>query len=324
MKTITNKEILNAYKVLYGGMLNCKEALSLLKTESPYLMDLYSLADKTRMKFSEHRINTCEITNAKSGACSEDCSFCAQSARHNTNTSVYPLKSKEELLESAKFAKGHGAESFCIVLSGRGYEKVNCEFKRIIESVRLIRNETGLDIHCSPGLLTMETAKLLKDAGVAMVNHNIETAPSNFKNICTTHRIEDRMDTVRAAKAVGLKVCCGGIFGVGETIEQRVEFAFALKELDIDVITVNIHQKIDGTRLAESRITITEILNAVAVLRLVNPAKGIKIAAGRNTILADYQGLVFHAGANGMLIGSYLTISGRDITKDRTLIQSLQ
>jgi biotin synthase len=324
MKSITSKEILNAYKTLEGKELNYGEALSLIRTEPPYLMDLYSLADKVRLKFSNSHIDTCEIANAKSGACSEDCSFCAQSARHNTGTSVYPLKSKEELLKSAKLAKEHGAESFCIVLSGRGYEKTNDEFNSIIESVKLIRKETGLEIHCSPGILSNETAKMLKDAGAAMINHNIETAPSNFKNICTTHRIEDRMNTIKAAKAAGLKVCCGGIFGLGETPEQRIEFALALRELDVDAIPVNIHQKIDGTKLAESQITLTEILNAVAVLRLVNPTKGIKIAAGRNTILADYQGLVFHAGANGMLIGNYLTISGRDISKDKKLIESLR
>ena len=323
MKSITNKVILNAYKVLDGEALDHEEAFALIRTEPPYLMDLYSLADKVRLKFSDSHIDTCEITNAKSGACSEDCSFCAQSARHSTGTSVYPLKSKDELLKSAKLAKEHGAESFCIVVSGRGYERVNEEFNRIIESVRLIRDETGLEIHCSPGILTKETAKMLKDAGAAMINHNIETAPSNFNNICTTHKIEDRMNTIRAAKAVGLKVCCGGILGIGETIGQRVEFAFALKELDVDAIPVNIHQKIEGTMLAESQITLTEILNAVAVLRLVNPAKGIKIAAGRNSILADYQGLIFHAGANGMLIGNYLTISGRDISKDKKLIESL-
>ncbi len=324
MKPITSMEILNAYKVLDGKALSHNEALALIRTEPPYLMDLYSLADKTRLKFSDPHICTCEITNAKSGACSEDCSFCAQSARHRTNASVYPLKSKEELLEAAKLAETHGAGSFCIVISGKGYEKANEEFNSILESIRLIRNETGLEVHCSLGILTGETAKMLRDAGASMINHNIETAPSNFKNICTTHRIEDRINTVKAAKAVGLKVCCGGIFGLGETVEQRVEFAFALKELDVDAIPVNIHQKIEGTKLEESRIPLTEILNAIAVLRLINPTKGIKIAAGRNTILADYQGLVFHAGANGMLIGNYLTISGRDIVKDRQLLDSLK
>ena len=322
MKSITNKEILNAYKILDRETLSYEEALSLIRTKPPYLMDLYSLAYKVRLKFSESHIDTCEITNAKSGACSEDCSFCTQSARHNTGASVYPLKSNDELLKAAKLAKEHGAESFCIVVSGKGYEEANDEFVRIIESVRLIRNETGLEVHCSLGILTVETAKMLKDAGASMINHNIETSPSNFKNICTTHRIDDRMNTISAAKSVGLKVCCGGIFGLGETVEQRVEFAFALK--DVDYIPVNIHQKIDGTRLPSSQITLTEILNAIAVLRLVNPTKGIKIAAGRNSILSDYQGLIFNAGANGMLIGNYLTISGRDISKDKELINSLQ
>ncbi len=324
MKNITSKEIINAYKVLDGGELTPEEALALIQTKPPYLMDLYSLADKARLKLFKSKIDTCEITNAKSGACSEDCSFCAQSAHHKTNASVFSLKTKEELLMAAKIAKGHGAESFCIVVSGRGYPEANDEFNSIIESIRLIRKETGLEMHCSPGILTKKTAKMLKDAGAVMINHNLETSPSNFKNICTTHKIEDRINTVKAAKSAGLKVCCGGIIGLGETIVQRVDFAFALKELDVDAIPVNIHQKIPGTKLPESNITLTEILNFVAVLRLVNPTKGIKIAAGRNTVLADYQGLVFHAGANGMLIGGYLTIPGRDIDKDRNLINSLK
>ena len=324
MKSFTSREILDAYKVLDGGELTPEEALILIQTKPPYLLDLYSLADKVRQKFFKSKIDTCEITNAKSGACSEDCSFCAQSAHHKTKAPLYSLKTKEELLKAAKIAKEHGAGAFCIVVSGKGYNKPNDEFNSIVESIRLIRKETGLELHCSPGILTKETAKMIKDAGAVMINHNLETAPSNFKNICTTHKIQDRINTVKAAKSAGLKICCGGIIGLGESIQQRIEFIYALKELDVDSIPVNIHQKIPGTKAQEEEITLTEILNFVSVLRLVNPTKGIKIAPGRNTVLADYQGLVFHAGANGMLIGGYLTIPGRDISNDRNLIESLK
>lgn len=319
-----NQDIENAYKVLDGGELSRKEAFVLIGTEAPFLMDLYSLADKVRWKYSTSYFETCEITNAKSGDCSEDCSFCAQSSRHKTKAPVYSLKNTGELLEAANFAKEHGSEKFCIVVSGKGYKKPNDEFKRILESVRTIKKRTGLEIHCSPGMLSSETANMLKGAGVSVINHNIETAPSFFSEICTTHKIEDRIKTVRAVKKAGMKICCGGIIGLGESAEQRVEFAFTLKDLDVDSIPINIHQKIDGTRNPGCQITITEILNTIAVFRLVNPAKAIKIAAGRNTILSDYQGLAFHAGANGMIVGGYLTIPGRDIEKDKVLINSLQ
>lgn len=317
-----NATIENAYKVLVGEELSPNEALDLIKIEESFRMDLYSLANKVKHLFS-NRISTCEITNAKSGACSEDCAFCAQSSKHNTNAPVYALRDEESLLESAKIAKEHGAHAFCIVVSGKGYLKPNNEFKKIIESAKKIIQETGIELHCSIGILSEETASMLKNTGVAMINHNIETAPSYFKKICTTHSVEDRIATVKVAKKAGLKVCCGGILGLGETLEQRIEFAFALKELDVDAIPVNVHQKITGTVLNETPISPFEVLNAIAVLRLVNPSKRINVAAGRNTILADYQAFLFHAGANGMLIGNYLTISGRKIEDDKRLLSQL-
>ncbi len=317
-------EILNAYKVLDGGEISSDEALRLIQTEPPFNMDLYSLANKAKCKFCGDKIGTCEITNAKSGACSEDCSFCAQSAHYSTGKPVYPLQSKEEILAAAKIAREHGADAFCIVVSGLGYTEPTKEFLSILDAAKEIIARTALELHCSIGILSERTAAMLKDAGVAMINHNLETAPSFFRNICSTHSVEDRMKTVRVAKSAGLKVCCGGIFGIGEDYVQRVEFAFALKELGVDSIPINIHQKIAGTRAPECGISPAEALNAIAVTRLVNPARKIKIAAGRNTFFADHQAMLFHCGANGMLVGNYLTIHGRSIEADKTLLQNLQ
>lgn len=318
------KEILDAYRVFDGGEISPDEALHLIRTPPPFNMDLYSLANKVKHRFCGDEIGTCEITNAKSGACSEDCSFCAQSAHHKTDKPVYPLKPKNEILKAAKIAKKHGAGAFCIVVSGLGYTEPTVEFLSILDTAREVIEETGLELHCSIGILSKKTAKMLKEVGVAMINHNIETAPSFFKNICTTHSIEDRIQTVKFAKFAGLEVCCGGIFGIGESLEQRVEFAFILKDLDVDAIPINIHQKIPGTKAPECGINPTEALNAIAVVRLVNPTKKIKIAAGRNTFFADYQAMLFHCGANGMLIGNYLTINGRQIDQDKQLLKNLR
>jgi len=315
--------ILDAYKVLEGGKLTPSEALALLSTEPPHLMDLYALAGKARLKFCGAAIDTCEISNAKSGACSEDCAFCAQSSRHSTGAQVYPLKTVDSLLAEARQAKADGANSFCVVLSGYGHETPDPEFLAILDAVRTIDRETGIELHASPGILSPLTAGMLKEAGVAVVNHNLETAPSFYPKVCATHSATKRMLTVMAVKAAGMKACCGGILGLGEGAKERVELAFALNELDVDVIPLNVHQKIPGTRLETSPPSVTEVLNAVAVFRLVNPTKTIKLAAGRETTLADYQGLVFHAGANGMLIGGYLTVKGRSVEADQALLKSL-
>jgi len=324
MQVDISPHIIKAYCVLDGKQISYEDALELIKTDAPYNLDLYSLANKVKIKFAGKEISTCEIINAKSGACSEDCSFCAQSAHFQTGKPVYPLKSKDEILQAAKIAKEHGADAFCIVVSGLGYKKINKEFTAIIDIAKTIIAETGMELHCSIGVLSEETARMLKESGVKMINHNIETAPSFFGKICSTHTIEDRINTVKVAKKVGLEVCCGGILGLGETPEQRVEFAFTLKELDVDGIPVNIHQKIHGTRAPECNISPMEALNAIAVLRLVNPSKTIKIAAGRNTFFADYQALLFYGGANGMLIGNYLTINGRNINDDQKFISQLR
>jgi len=318
----SSKAVLNAYKALEGGSIRRDEAIELIGVKKPYNMDLYSLANKVRRKYSKPFM-TCSITNAKSGACSENCSFCAQSSHHSAKISEYPLRENSELLEDARRAKENGAENFCIVLSGLGYEEPNEEFLRALNAVREIIRKTGLRMHVSPGILSDETAMMLKKAGVEMINHNIETAPSYFDRICTTHSVTRRIITVNSVKRAGMKACSGGIIGLGESPEERVELAFLLKELDVDVIPLNIHQKIPGTRARENDISIREILNTVAVFRLVNPDKIIKIAAGRETILGDYQGLVFNAGANGMICGGYLTIPGRDAGKDSALLESL-
>lgn len=316
-------DIVNAYKVLDGERLSVSEAERLIQTQQFYCMDLYSLANKVRMKFSEG-FDLCGIKNAKSGNCSEDCSFCAQSAHNSAKINEYSLIDEEAILVAAHKAKEDGAQGFCIVTSGTGYLKETPEFNRILNAAKRILDEVdNIEVHVSIGILSSKTIQMLKGAGVSVIHHNIESAPSYFPHICSTHDISKRIETVKRIRDNGVDVCCGGIIGLGESAEQRVEFAQTLSELKVEKIPLNIHQKIDGTRADAKGLSIQEILNTVAVFRLLNPHAVIKIAAGRESSLADYQGLVFNAGANGMLIGGYLTIRGRSVAMDKALARSL-
>lgn len=322
-KVKTTDAIVRAYRVLEGETLSVIEAEELINTPPKYAMDLYSLAHKTRLLFSR-TFALCSITNAKSGACPEDCRFCAQSAHNESCGNEFPLKDADTVIGEAKTAKKAGAQAFSIVTSGLGYTEVNEEFARITDIVRRIIDEVGIDVHVSLGILSAATIRALAEAGVSVIHHNIETAPSFFPSICSTHSIDDRIATICLAKEMGMRVCAGGIFGLGETPAMRVEFAATLRNLNVDIIPLNVLTKVEGTRVSEDAIpTPYEVLNAVAVTRLLNPKKVIKIAAGRETALADYQGLLFHAGANGMLIGGYLTIRGRSVAQDKVLINSL-
>lgn len=318
----TSKDIENAYKVLDGEIISREEAETLIQTESPYTMDLYSLANKVRLKYSKD-FDVCEISNAKSGNCSENCSFCAQSAHNEAESTVYGLKPIDTLIEEAKKAKQDGASGFCIVTSGTGYIKPTEEFNKICEAIKTIIKEVGIEVHVSIGILSSKTIEILKEAGVGVIHHNIESAPSFFPSICTTHSVEKRIETAKKIAQSGIPLCCGGIIGLGENASQRVEFAFTLKDIGVTNIPLNVHQKIDGTRANKCVLSIREILNTIAIFRLVNPDRVIKIAAGRESSLSDYQGLLFNAGANGMLIGGYLTIKGRSVEQDKALIASL-
>lgn len=210
----TTDAITKAYAVLDGGTLSEALARELIETPREYAMDLYSLANKVRLSVQQ-KFDACTIINAKSGGCTEDCAFCAQSASHQADIDTYPLLSEEKILEKAREAKASGASAFSIVTSGNGYKTPNREFEKIISAIRRIRAEVGIAMHVSLGILGDETLRMLKDADVSMIHHNLETAPSFFPNICTTHTIGERIETVRRAKALGMAVCSGGIIGLG-------------------------------------------------------------------------------------------------------------
>lgn len=287
------------------------------------LSGLISLANETRRDFAGDKIELCSIMNAKSGLCSQDCRFCAQSSRHHTGIATYPLKTKQEMFEQALRARDIGAARFDIVTSGdRLSEK---ELGVIADAVCEITGKIGIKMCASLGSLDKKGFLLLKEAGLTRYHHNIETSPGYFRRIVTTHSFQDRIDTIRLAKSVGLEVCSGGIIGMGESFQDRLKMALILKELDVDSVPINILVPIKGTPLeGREPFSCSEAIRTISIFRVILKDKIIKIAAGRESILKDFQSLAFMAGANGMLIGGYLTLRGRDVQEDHRLVEEVR
>jgi biotin synthase len=287
------------------------------------LSELISKANKIRSDFSLRRVELCNIMNAKSGLCNQDCKFCAQSGRHETGVNTYSLKTKAEMFKAAQAARGMGAERFDIVTSGERLTKD--ELKLVSDAIAEITTKIGIKMCASLGSLSEEDFKLLKKAGLSRYHHNIETSPRYFQKIVTTHTFQDRVDTIKAAKRCGLEVCSGGIIGMGEVEEDRVEMALLLKELDVDSVPINVLVPIKGTPF-EGRNTLScfEVIRTIALFRVILKDKIIKIAAGRESVLKDFQAMAFMAGANGMLIGGYLTIKGRGVSEDLKLVEEVE
>ncbi|MEW6608173.1 MAG: biotin synthase BioB [bacterium] len=320
---MVNQVLLEISKsLLRGEPLHFSKAIYFSKLDKESILDLVSLANRVRKEYCGEGIDLCSIINAKSGACSEDCQFCGQSGHYKTDTPVYSLKSEEEILQSAKDAEISGATRFCIVISGEKPDTT--DFKKIISVLKRIKEETNLKLDCSLGTLTKDKAYALKNAGVSRYNHNLETSENYFKQICTTHSYKDRLSTLKILKEVGLEVCCGGIIGLGEDWDERIKFVFALKELNVDCIPINILNPIPGTPLANVKpLSPLEIIKTIAIFRLILKDKIIKIAGGREVNLRDLQALSLLAGANGLIIGNYLTTPGRDASLDMQMIKDL-
>ena len=310
-------------KVLNGEQLTFAEALALTKIDESDIPILLGVANKVRIKFTGNQVDTCEIVNARSGNCSEDCKFCAQSALHQTQINTYPLMSQEQILSSAKAAESHGAYRFCIVTAGCGM-KNDPDFDQITTAIERIGAETGLERCCSLGILSPQHVKLLKAAGITRYHHNLETSKSFFNQICTTHTYEERVETIKHIKAEGLEVCSGGIIGMGETWEHRLELAFALKELDVDSVPINVLNPVQGSALEDQQpLKPLEVLQAFATFRMILPDKILRYAGGREKALGELVPLGFLSGINGMLIGNYLTTTGRGASDDLNTVRGL-
>lgn len=310
-------------KVLAGIGIQSYEALKILGADSSDLFTVISLADKVRRKFKGNRVRFCSIVNAQSGLCSEDCAFCAQSTISNSDIKRYHMMDSDEIAENAAASVESGANEFSIVMSGYGLKNKN-DIKKIGRAIEGIKDNTGLETCISAGIIDKETIEYLKNKGLDHIHHNLETSKNFFPNICTTHSYEKDVETVKIAKSAGMRVCSGGIFGVGESDEDKVELAYLLKKLDVDSIPINFLNPVEGTPLEGSdNLTPIACLKIIAMMRLVNPTKDIMVCGGREVNLRDLQSLIFAAGANGMIIGNYLTTFGRDVSKDMRMIKDL-
>lgn len=287
------------------------------------LEQLIVRADATRKKYSGTKLDLCNILNARCGFCGEDCKFCAQSARHNTGVPVYPLKSKEEMVQAARNAKNIGAERFDIVTSGNRLS--SRELAVISEAISQITKEVEITTCASLGALTEDELKLLKNAGLVRFHHNIETSRRFYPQIVSTHTFDERINTIKAARQVGLEVCSGGIIGMGETWQDRIDMAYTLKELDVDSVPVNVLIPIKGTPMESVKpISTEDVVRTICIFRIILKDKTIKIAAGREATLKNSQIKAFAAGANGMLIGGYLTVKGASLEDDYALILEIE
>ncbi|OGW61012.1 MAG: biotin synthase BioB [Nitrospirae bacterium RBG_16_64_22] len=309
-------------KVLSGREISFDEALTLLTDARIPTPDLVSAGARVTAAFHESKADLCAIVSAKTGSCVEDCSFCSQSMHHSADAPSHPLLSDEAIMDAARRAREIGARRFCIVSQGRSPSER--DFPRILSLVQKIRNETGLSVDCALGALTEEQAAALKSAGVSTYNHNIETAASFFPSIVRTHAFEDRVRTVRILKKAGINACCGGILNLGETPRQRIEFAFALRELDPEIVPINILNPRPGTPLEDVPAADPwEMVRTIAVFRLVLPKPVFKLAGGREASLGPLQSEAVRAGARGAIVGGYLTTAGGDPAADIRMFASL-
>jgi biotin synthase len=308
--------------VLEGGTIDYAAVHEISNLQGADLWELFAAAGRIREHFRGKKIDICSIVNAKSGACSEDCAYCAQSLHHSTEVAVYPLISVDRMVEAAASAKRNKAKRFCIVTSGRGIDS-STDLETIAQGVRRVR-EAGLSPCATLGTLTRDQLGYLKDAGLHRFHHNIETSRDHFPRICTTHSFDERLEVLAHARAVGLSTCSGGILGMGETMEDRIKMAFTLRELDVDSVPINFLMPIMGTPFEKiDAISPLEALHAIALFRFILPNKEIRICAGRGSALGQLHPLIFSAGADGFMIGNYLTTSGLDPEDDLRLIRQL-
>ncbi len=303
-----------------GDSLTKEELNSVVRISGLSIFELFSAANGIRSRFKLNQVELCSIVNAKSGGCSEDCDFCAQSKRSTAKIDVYPLLSKKIILQKANEAKLSGVKRFSIVTSGRRISEK--EIFKIADMISEIRN-IGLLPCASLGFLREKELLILKDAGLVRYHHNLETSEQFFPYICRTHSYKEKLATIKAAKSVNLSVCSGGIFGMGETWEDRIDMAFKLKELDVESIPINFLIPIKGTALAEKKyLHPFEALKIISLYRLILPEKEIRICGGRMQVLGEFHSLVFFAGADSIMTGNYLTTSGRMPEEDIKLIET--
>ena len=306
--------------MLGNKFISKEEVCFIAETWGADLFSLFASANRIRQHFKGDAIGLCSIINAKSGACPEDCSFCAQSSRSKSKIEVYPLLNKETVIQKAKEARKSGVKRLSLVTSGRkASAKDLLNIADIISELRTL----GLLPCASLGLLEEEELLILKKAGLDRYHHNLETSEGFFSLVCNTHCYADKIRTIKAAQSAGLSVCSGGIFGMGETWHDRIDMAFALRELNVDSVPINFLIPIQGSMLEHKNLLHPfEALKIVSLYRFILPQKEIRICGGRIQVLGEFHSMVFLAGADGMITGNYLTTLGRSPEDDLRLIKT--
>lgn len=306
-------------KILNGGQISREEAV--LLADAP-LRELTSAAEEIRQKICGSKFDICTIVNGKCGRCSEDCKYCAQSIHYHTSCSeTYPLLNTEQLLEGARYNDAWGVLRYSIVTSGRKLS--NPEVDQVCESIRTIRKETSIQVCVSFGLLKEEQFRKLRKAGASRVHCNLESSRRYFPMVCTTHTYDEKIETLKAAKRAGLSICSGGILGLGETMEDRIDMVLTARELGVRSIPMNLLNPIPGTPYEHNRpLTVEEACRCTAIFRFLIPDASIRLAGGRG--LMDDQGKAcFQSGANAAISGDMLTTAGITVESDMELIKRL-
>lgn len=306
-------------KIYAGESITKDEALALVNTP---LEELTATANAIREKMCGNRFDLCTIINGKCGRCSEDCKYCAQSAHYHTVCQdTYPLLPTEELVKGAKYNKDQGVLRYSIVISGRCLS--DAEVDQVCESIREIRRQVGIEVCVSFGLLGEEPFRKIREAGASRVHCNLESSRKYFPQICTTHTYNEKIETLRAARRAGLSVCSGGIMGLGETMEDRIDMALTIRELGVKSIPVNLLNPIKGTPYENNRIlTNDEFCRIVAIFRFIIPDGDIRLAGGRG-LVGDKGEQCFRSGANAAISGDMLTTAGITVAADMALVKEL-
>lgn len=302
-------------RIKEGCRLSYNEAVELAHEAS--VAELQGLADRLREHYTGDLFDTCSIMNARSGRCPEDCKWCSQSKHHHTDVDIYPLVGAREAVDMARHNAAKGVRRFSLVTSGRAM--TDAEIVKCKEICDRLAGEVEIEVCASMGLLTKPQLQALFESGVKRYHCNLETAPSYFPELCTTHTTDDKIQTIRWAQEVGMEVCSGGIIGMGETLEQRVELAVVLRELGVRSVPVNMLNPIPGTRLAGTApMSDDEVIRSIAMFRIVNPEAHIRFAGGR-TRVKHLERALLHGGVSASIVGDMLTTSGSDIDSDKAL-----